>query len=303
MSLVIITFFASIQYIFYAGVPDYISTFEFLFITSTIGFILLLCTFANELFRIDKKHTFRCFILAIESFAFNLFLVIGSNQFDSTTVSGVISSYFIFIPLAEFIIYKSLPKISIVVAIVLVLTGLFFMLGMDVTKLMNRNIIFLLLADIMVTINIITIGNFAKSSNPAILSMGQLFFTSIISFTFWMIESKIKGTAITIPKEPLFWGSAIFVSFFLRGLYSVVQIYAQRYVSPINVSLIFSSEIIMTMFFSNTVSKFFGYQPNEGPITVIKVIGAIIMLSGILLSEINPKEVLCLVKGKNNDKD
>jgi drug/metabolite transporter (DMT)-like permease len=146
---------------------------------------------------------------------------------------------------------------------------------------------FLLLADIMIALNIITIGRFASGSNPAILAMGQLFFTSLISLFCWLVESKINNTAIMLPREPMFWGSVIFISFFIRGLYTVVQIYAQRYVSPVNAALIFSSEIIMTLLLSGLVYRFIFEEPYYEEITLTKIIGVIFMLVGILMSEID----------------
>lgn len=267
--------------------PENVSTFEFLFITSLIGFILLLLVFFNELFRFDLSHMKQCAILAVESFAYNFLLILGSKGVDSTTVSSIVSSYFVFIPVIEFVMFKALPQKNVLLAIAFVLVGVFLIMGLDVRTLANGRIIFLIMTDIMIAINIITIGTFARGSNPAILAIGQLFFNSVISFVFWFIESRMNNIAMSIPKEPQFWGSTIFISFFIRGLYTVVQIYAQRYVTPVNAALIFSSEIIMTLFASNLLAHFLGLESTESPVTVIKSIGVVVMLTGILISDSN----------------
>lgn len=280
--------------------PDGISTFEFLFITSVIGFALLFFVFFNELFRLDSKHIKQCAILSIESFSYNLLLILGSKDMDSTTVSSIVSSYFIFIPIIEFIIYKTIPKKNIVVAVLFVLFGVFLIQGLNVESFLNKQVIFLIMTDVMIAINIITIGTFAKGSNPAILAMGQLFFTSIIAFILWMIEARVYNLPVTIPQEPLFWGSVIFISFFIRGLYTVVQIYAQRYVGPVNAALVFSSEIIMTLFTASLVAKFLHYEFSDSPITILKVCGVVIMLVGILVSDSSFINILKKVKAVDN---
>ena len=56
ISLVIITFFAAIQYVFLSGVPDTVSHFSFLCITNLVGFVITLALFFSELFRVDKKQ-------------------------------------------------------------------------------------------------------------------------------------------------------------------------------------------------------------------------------------------------------
>lgn len=272
---------------FLRGVPDNISTFEFLFLTSFIGFILLFFIFFGELFRVNKKHILQSFVLSVESFLFNMFLLLGSKGMDSTTVSSVVSSYFVFIPLIEYILFRTLPKPNIIISIIFVLIGIPLIVGFKLENFSNKAMFFLLLADIMIALNIITIGRFASGSNPAILAMGQLFFTSLISLFCLLVESKINNTAIMLPREPMFWGSVIFISFFIRGLYTVVQIYAQRYVSPVNAALIFSSEIIMTLLLSGIVYRFIFEEPYYEEITLTKIIGVIFMLVGILMSEID----------------
>lgn len=287
VSLVIITFFASIQYMFLRGVPNNISSFAFLFITSFIGFIILFLVFFSELFRIDYNHIIQCFVLSIESFLYNLFLLLGSKDIDSTTVASVISSYFVFIPILEFTLYKILPKRNTIVSIIFVLIGIPLIIGLNIEGFYNQKIVYLVLADIMIALNIVTISKFVSGSNPAILSMGQLFFTSIIALFSWFIESRINNTIMSLPNEPMFWGSVIFISFFIRGLYTVVQIYAQRYVSPVNVALIFSSEIVMTLLLSGSVYKYIFDEPYYEEITIRKFIGVILMLVGIVMSEID----------------
>lgn len=287
MLLVIITFFTSIQYVFLAGVPDNTSDFSFMFITSLIGFFILFFVFFNELFRLDKSHILQSLILAIEIFAFNFFLLLGVNGVDTTVVSSILSSYFVFIPIVEYIMYKTLPKPNVILAIIISLFGVILIIGLNVNNILNTNVLFLILADIAMAVYVITTGSFAKNSNPAIISMGQLFFVTIFAFIGWCVEVHYKGISFKLPREPLFWGSVIFISFFIRGLYTVIQVYAQRYVSPINTSLIFASEIVMTLFLSSTISNYFGFRQEMQPITFIKCVGAFMMVFGILICDNN----------------
>lgn len=287
MLLVIITFFTSIQYVFLAGVPSSVSDLSFMFITSLIGFIILFLVFFNELFRLDRSHVFQSFVLAIQIFAFNFFLLLGVDGIDTIAVSGIISSYFAFIPIIEFILYKTKPKINVIIAIIISLFGVFTIIGLNPKSFLNIKILFLLLADISISLYIITTGNYARNSNPAILSMGQLFFVTIFAFVGWFIEAKITHRSLSFPREPLFWGSVIFISFFIRGLYTVIQVYAQRYVSAINVSLIFATEIVMTLFLSGTIARYFGYMQDNDLITPTKCLGALMMVLAILICDDN----------------
>ena len=99
VSLVIITFFAAIQYIFLSALPATVSHFAFLCITNLIGFLITLAFFFGELFRLDKKQIVQSMALAGELFVFNVFLLLGSSGVSATVCACVLSAYFVFIPL------------------------------------------------------------------------------------------------------------------------------------------------------------------------------------------------------------
>ena len=88
---------------------------------------------------------------------------------------------------------------------------------------------------------------------------------------------------MSLPLDPAFWAGVIYISFFIRGLYGIVQIYALRYVSPLNTSLIFSSEVVMTMMMSPVMAALFG-MPRE-LITPMRAVGALVMVLGILAAD------------------
>ena len=283
ISLVIITFFAAIQYVFLSGVPDTVSHFSFLCITNLIGFVITLALFFSELFRVDKKQLLQSLVMSLLLFGFNIFLLLGSSGVGATVSACVLSAYFVFIPVLAFVLYRQKPSLNSLIGILIVLLGLFFMLGADVSGLFNLNILYLVIADVFFALYILMADKYTQGSNPALLAMGQMFFNFIFALLFWSGESMILKTPMSIPAEPAFWGSAIFIGFFIRGLYGIVQINAQRYVSPLATSLIFSTEIVMTMIMSPVLSVLFGGVPEV--ITPFKVVGAIIMVIGILAAD------------------
>lgn len=283
VSLFIITFFAAIQYPFLAGVPDSVSHFSFLCITNLIGFLLTLALFFSELFRLDKKQIKQSLYLSGLLFGFNVFLLLGSSGVSATVSACVLSGYFVFIPVLGLLLFKQKPERNTLIAIAVVLLGLFFMMNADGRSLLKVHILYLVIADVFFALYIMAAGKFTAGSNPSILAMGQMLFTCMISLLFWIGESFVTNQPMALPAEPAFWGSVIFVSFFIRGLYGIVQIYAQRYSSPLNTSLIFSTEILITMVMSPVLSLLFGTDPEV--ITGYKVIGGILMVTGILAAD------------------
>ena len=208
----------------------------------------------------------------------------GSAGLSATITAGVLSTYFIFIALSMVIFFKQIPGKNQIVAIILIAIGLFLISNAQISSLLNRHVLYLIIANIAFAAYIITAGNYAASSNPSILALGQMFFCFIGSFILWVGEALFFGADFKLPFDKNFWGSVIYISFFIRGLYGVVQIYAQRYTSPLSVSIIFSSEVIMTMFASPVLTRFFNTQPEE--INFTRVVGALIMVLGLLMTEI-----------------
>ena len=283
LSLYVITLFAAIQYAFLREVPDSVSDFAFLTVTNLIGFLIILMAFASELRRLDKKQITQSLVLAAELIVFNVLLLAGARGTDPTVTACVLSTYFAFIVLFSQLFFRIKQDRNKWIGIGVVLIGVFFMMNADIIGLFNRNILFLIAADVVFAFYLLTTERYSVSSNPAILSIGQLFFGFLLSGACWIAESLIRHTPMALPREQSFWGSVFFISFFIRGLYTIVQIYAQRYTSPLNVALIFSTEIIMTMFASPILSHLFGMS--EERITPLRILGAFVMMGGILVAD------------------
>ncbi len=283
ISLYSITFFAAVQYAFLANVPDTVSTFAFLSVTNLIGFLILLCVFFRELSRLDKKQVTQSIVLSLELFGFNVFLMLGSRGASATIVACVLSAYFAFIVLISFLVFHKVPEKNKLTGVLIMLVGVFFMMEVNMRGLMDRKILWLVIADVFFAAYLLTAEKYAVSSNPSVLAMGQTFFSFLLTALFWLGESLLLKKPLYLPPEPSFWGSVFFISFFIRGLYGIVQIYAQRYTSPLNVSLIFSTEIIMTMLASPFLTRLLGTEPDR--ITPLRVIGAFLMMAGILVAD------------------
>ncbi len=283
VSLFVITFFAAIQYVFIKNIPSSVSHFAYLTLTNLIGFGLTFIVFFGELFRLDRKQIIQSMMLSVELFGFNLFLLLGSSGVQPTVSACVLSAYFMFVPLLTFILFKQKPVKNVIIAVAVVLLGLLLFMELDVGGLLNISVLYLVAADVVFAAYIITTERLTVRSNPSILAMGQLFFNCIFAGIAWLIQSLVTGNPVQIPHESAFWGSVLFISFFIRGMYGVVQIYAQRYVSAFNTSLIFSTEIIMTMLMSPVMAKLFGAEKES--ITVLKVLGCLLIVAGLLVAD------------------
>lgn len=283
LSLLFITFFASVQYAFLIWVPESVSHFAFMCVTNFVGLIMSLCFFFGELFRLDIRQVKQSAILSGELILFNLFLLMGIQRLGTTITNALLSTNFVFIALIAYLSHRKKPSRETLYGIFTVLAGLLIMAGSELNTLFSLSAFYLMLSNVAFAFYLVSVGEFASSSNPAIIAMGQMFFCFIFSLVLWAGEALFMGADFSLPANPQFWGSVIYVSFFIRGLYGIVQVYAQRYISPLSASLIFSTAIIMTMAVSPVMTKILGIPPEI--ITLPKIIGSVLMIAGILMTE------------------
>lgn len=283
LSMFLITFISALQNIFLVWVADSVSYFAFLCITNLLGFIVPFVFFFSELFRLDFKQIKQSIVLSVELMIFNIFLMLGVSEVGATMTNAILSTDFVFISFISFLLYKQIPDKATVVGIIIVLFGVIIMSDADFSELFNLYALYIAIANIAFSFFIVSTGVYAASSNPSIIAMGQMFFCFLFSLILWSFEAAFLGVDFSLPSDPAFWGSVIYVSFFINGLYGVVQVYVQRYISPLSTAMILSTETVMLMAISPVLTAFLGTPPEI--ITVTKVIGAFVMILGIMLTE------------------
>ncbi len=298
--LVLITFFASIQYVFIGAVTDDYSPFGFLCITNLIGFGMMLLIFAGaiatELYRMTKKDLWHSFLLSLELTGFNTFTLIGVAGAGATVSACILSSYFIFIPVISFVHKHEKPKLNIIIASVMAMIGLGMVGGFDPESLFDIHTLALIAADICFALYTFSVGKYSVDSSPTFLAMGQMLWCFLITAVLWVGEALVTGNGMSLPSSPSFIICIFYVGIFLKGVYSIAQVNAQRFISPIETSLIFSTEIIMTML----VSPLMGFIleiPAED-ISPMRLVGGMIVIVGILAADDNVYKRIAGLTGK-----
>jgi len=284
--LLSVTFFWGIQYMFLGNIPEGISTFAFLTLTNAIGFILVASVFYKEFMRITRKLVWKSFLTAVLLFGFNVLLTMGSRSMETSTASFLAAAYIIFIPAVMVVLRKKIYRRN-VAGVLMALVGIFLATGIGfgaggggMTGL-SGGIFYLLGADIFFAVYIVVLEELAGDLSPVLLSMGQMFFGSLFGLYGWLVVQ--PETIVNLPMETQFWASVLVIAVFIRGFTTVMQVYAQRYVSALNASLIFSMEIIFTLVSMQFLPLLLGEE--REPLTAAKVCGCLCIIVGALVSE------------------
>ena len=281
--LILITVWSAIQYIFLQNVPDSVSTFAFLCITNVLGLMILAIAQFSHLKKLKKRTWWKGAFLALELVGFNFFLLIGSKNMDSVSISSIVSMYFVFITPILLLLRKRVNFQS-TVATILAIIALLLMFEADTAELFaSRNVGYLILADLFFAAYVVTISVLGEKEDPALLAISQLSFAGIFSLAGWILEVMSGHGTLSLPSDPSFWISAVFIGVFIRALYSLIQISCQKNVPPLNTSLIFSSEIIMTLILNPLLCRIF--QKEYVPASCYQVVGCVFFVIAVLIAD------------------
>lgn len=277
--LLSVTFFWGIQYVFLGSIPDDISTFAFLALTNGIGFVILAAVFFHELQKLTRKIVKHGLLLAVLIFGANALIVIGSRTLDASTTSFFSAANIVFVPVFMRFFGKKATAYNLA-GIAIVLLGLLFVTGARLDGI-GYGVLAIAAADVMSAAYIVVLGQIIGSVNPILTSLCQMLFGTLFGLAGWLIAQ--PETLLNLPRDIQFWSSVLVIAVFVRGFTTIMQVYAQRYVSALNASLIFSLEIVFTLITSLFLPIMIGSEPET--ITPYKLAGCILILLGVLTSD------------------
>ncbi len=281
IGLLLITIMAALQYVFVANVPDSVSAFSYTFITYLVGFAVLGIARIKSFKLITKKTLLKGLLMAAELLGFNVFMILGSRNMESVVISSVLSMYFVFVTPLLLLLKKKVSFRSAIASLVAVI-ALLLMFGADTEVFFESpNVLYLILSDICFAAYVITISVMGENEDSSALTLAQMIFSVILSFIGWAFMVIIGQASFGYPTDKFFWISVLFMGLFIRALYGIVQVSCQKFVPPITASLIFASEIIITLISDPIMTRIL--HTEYTPVTIYQVIGCIFFVLAMLV--------------------
>lgn len=277
--LLSVAFFWGVQYVFFRGLPEGVSTFAFMALTYTIGFLLVAAVFSQELWKITKRVVKQSFLTAMLLFAANTLLTYGSRSLDSTISGFLATSYIIFVPLI-LLLFKQKATRNNLIGMAVCVAGLMLSTGFGLAGGLTAGALPILAGNAIFAVYLVLVDRVAGNVNPVLLSIGQMGFSALFAFAGWAIVQ--PSTLLRLPADASFWQSVLMVAVFIRAFSTVMQLYAQRYVPAMNASLALSTETIFTLFTAPLLAPLTG--ASAMPPTLPKVLGCAVLVCGVLIS-------------------
>jgi len=188
----------------------------------------------------------------------------------------VASLYIFFIPIESFIIYKKKISPKIVVAIIVAISGSFLLYDMNGLKISLTDTL-LVSSSIFYALQIVLVEKYLKTANPIKLALTQYLSCAIFSLIVAIFKETINISMISLGLP-----SIIYLGFVSCGVAYTAQMIGQRHVDSATAGLILSLESV--------ISLIIGYVFLDELLTGKEMIGCILMLTAILISELPEKK-------------
>lgn len=265
------------SYLFVALGASEIPSIELVALRCGVAFIALILLFFRHL-----RKTFSWKLMIYSAFAglliFAVFygLVVGVIDTSASTAGFLASTTVVIVPIIQAIVTRKMPELKTIVAILIVLSGLFLLTGADLSQF-NSGAVMSLIAAVLYAIYIILSKHFVEQVDAMGLGIWQLGFASLYA----LIGTFALETPV-LPHTGVVWVAVLGLALICSAYGWVMQTIVQAYVSAEFTSFMFSLEPIFTAVFA---LLFFGEWLSK-----VAYLGTALIFIGVLLVSYQPKK-------------
>lgn len=265
------------SYLFMALGASEIPAIELVALRCGLAFLALVLIFNRHL-----KKTFSWKLMGYSAFAGTLlfavfyFLIVGVIDTSASTAGFLASTTVVIVPIIRATWTRKLPDLKTIIAIFIVLLGLFLLTGADLSQL-NFGAVMCLASAALYAIYIILSKCFVEKVDAMSLGIWQLGFASL-----YALIGTFSFETPVLPHSSLVWFSVLGLALICSAYGWVMQTIVQSYVSAEFTSVMFSLEPIFTAIFAFI---FFGEW-----LSGLAFLGTVLIFVGVLLSICQPKK-------------
>lgn len=284
LSLLAVTVVWGSSFVLTKNSLDHLSTYNFLAIRFILASVVSALIFYKNMININKNTIKYGILIGIILFAAYAFQTVGLN-YTSASKSGFITGFsVVIVPILSALLLKVKPNKAAIVGVVLAIVGLGF-LTLDSTLTLKIGDFYTLICALMFALHIITVGKYTGEVDSIAMAIIQIGVVGILSLIFSFATEKP-----VFPTELEIW-SSIFILAVLgtSGAY-IIQNLMQKFTSPTHTALIYSGEPVF--------GAIFAYFLAGEILTGRAILGCMLILSGMIVSELDLKSILSKKKKK-----
>lgn len=252
-----------------------VGPFTFMAIRSWLGFFVLAPLLLHTLRKVGINRD-----LVIGSICCGIGLFAGSilQQFGiaytTTAKAGFITAlYMIFVPICSWFLHKPIHK-QIWISVLMSVLGLYLLCFHGSIAAFNQGDLFMLLAALGFTFQILAVNHFVTKCHPILLSGGQFLFCAIVSTLMMTTET------ITLPAFKQALIPMLYTGIFSTGVAYTLQIIGQKGLNPTVSSLVMCLESVF--------SALGGWLLLGQSLNIQELTGCSLMFLAIVFSQVSP---------------
>ena len=264
------------SYIFIKQLPSSLSDFAYLTMTCGIAAILLSIILWKKFRQITGTLIKKSFVLSLLLTLNLLFDKLGIDNLSSSVSSVFASSSILIVP-AIMILMKKFPTRNNIAGALVIMAGILTTNGFDYTNIFTPGAGYMFLSALTSSCYTIVVDKVSKEEDPLLLSIIQMWISAIISFAIWSVQEPSTFASVEYSNEML---SSIFIlAFFAKAYAYVALMYSQKYSDPVSVTIIASTEPVVTLVLAVLIPTAF-----EEQFTPASIAGAVIIMAGAIIS-------------------
>jgi len=273
-----ITLCWSASYIFIKNLPQELSSFAYLTMTTGIAAAILTAVFWKRMLKIRKGTLKSSLFLSFLLTAMLLVEKKGLELIPSSNASFLMSLTILIVP-ALLLIYKKKPSANNIAGAGIILLGICLTSRFALSAFLNMGTLFVLLSCLCSSVYIIAADRFTKREDPLLIGIMQMVFTALSGFVLWLFENPATFASVGYTKELL--SSVFILAFFTKAYAYIALMFSQKYADPFRVTIIASTEPVVTLMLAAMIPV--AYSSRE-KLTVSSLAGAVIIAAGAVVA-------------------
>lgn len=256
----------------------YVPAYAYLSMRFLFASVILAVLFHKNLRKINKRVLLYGSIIGAFMFGGMAFQVIGLYTTSASNSGFITGLNVVMVPIIAAIILKKKPDRASFIGVTIAFAGLFFLSG-GLNFNFNYGDFLTFLSAICWAFQIIFIDKFTQTEDAPLLAIIQIGVIGVVSTGFWLTADMGKPLEINT--------TVMFILLFTAVLGTAMafggQTIAQKDTTPTHTALILTAEPVFAAIFAMII-------PNAQGVTemlsVTKVVGSLLILSGMLVSEL-----------------
>lgn len=257
---------------------------QLLFVRFFTAAVFMILIYSKRIFKADIatiKSGIKLGIILFLAFAFQTF---GLASTTATNNALITAGYIVFLPIIVLMIDKKHVKRKALIASIVTFIGV-IVVSIDIHNIGSLNIgdLFTFIGAIFWAFHIFFQGKDIKGKDPITLMAYQFFVVSILAFLLMMFTDKLPNVVFTEWNSLRILIGAVVIGFLGSFLAFTFQCMGQQYLSETETAILISSESLF--------GPILGIILLNEPFNVQIVLGMILVLGGITLSELNIEDI------------